>query len=476
MTHELKSIFVDGQEVIAHSDQRIVLTNPATEEVIASVPDSDEVDVDRAVQAARAALPSWRERSPIERSACLTALAAAFETRQEEIARLVTSQNGSPITRSLGSNAALPLRTYRYNAELARQLVDDEMREWEGRHTLVHGEPVGVVGAIVPWNAPQGLISQKLGPALAAGCTVVLKPSPETSLDGFLLGELIRASGIPDGVVNIVSGGRATGEAIVGHPDVDKISFTGSTAAGKSIAATCGQSLKAVTLELGGKSAAILLEDVDIEQFRTQLIPTCLPNTGQVCYSSTRILAPRSRYDEVVEAIVSEFERSPIGDPEDPATIFGPLVTDRQRVRVEGYISAGNAEGARLVVGGGRPKELPVGYYVEPTLFIDVDNGSKIAREEIFGPVLSVIPYATEEEAIALANSSTYGLAGSVFSKDVDRALAIARRIDTGSVTVNGYRNAPNVPIGGHRDSGLGQQGGLEGFLTYRKYTSIALP
>jgi aldehyde dehydrogenase (NAD+) len=388
----------------------------------------------------------------------------------------VTTENGCPISRSRISNGLLPVRNYGYFAELAAKLADDEVRDWNGQRTIVHGAPAGVVAAIIPWNAPQILIANKLGPALAAGNTVVLKPSPETSLDAMRLTALFDAAGFPPGVVNIVTGGRGTGEALVTHPDVDLVSFTGSTAAGRSIAAQCGQLLRPVILELGGKSAAVILEDADLDVLRDQLITTCLPNTGQTCYSSTRVLAPRARYAEVTEAIRDVLASAPLGDPADPATAFGPLVTAAQRDRVEGYIASGVSDGARLVLGGGRPAGLTAGFYVEPTLFTDVGNGLRIAREEIFGPVLALMPYDTEDEAVAVANDTAYGLCGSVFTSDIEHGTAIARQIDAGSVNLNGYRAAPNAPAGGHKASGLGQEGGPEAMHAYRKLTSIGLP
>ena len=472
---DVKGPWIGGVIQVPHAADRVTLTSPVTEQRLATAPDCDAADVDAAVRAARDALPAWAGLPPAERARCLSALAARLEAA-DDIPGLVTTENGSPITRSRSSNGLIPVRNYRYSAGLAEDLADDEVRDWHGHRTIVHSAPAGVVAAIVPWNAPQVLISNKLGPALAAGCTVVLKPSPETSLDAIRLSELIADSGFPPGVVNIVTGGRGTGEALVTHPDVDLVSFTGSTAAGRSIAAQCGQLLRPVILELGGKSAAVILEDADLEVFRAQLITTCVPNTGQVCYSSTRLLAPRARYDEVIEATRDVMATSPLGDPSDPATAFGPLVTAAQRDRVEGYIASGVADGARLVLGGGRPAHLPTGFYVEPTLFVDVDNSLRIAQEEIFGPVLVVIPYETEDEAVAVANASTYGLNGSVFTSDITHGTEIARRIDSGAVNINGYRAAPNAPVGGHKASGLGDEGGPEGLLAYRKQTSIGLP
>jgi aldehyde dehydrogenase (NAD+) len=473
--HDVKGPWIGGAFQAPHSADRVSLISPVTEQPLATAPDCDAADVDAAVRAARDALPAWAGLPPAERARCLSELAGRLEAA-DDMAELVTIENGSPITRSRMSNGVVPVRIYRYNAGLAAGVADDEVRDWHGQQTIVHSAPAGVVAAIVPWNAPQVLISHKLGPALAAGNTVVLKPSPETSLDAIRLSELITGSGFPPGVVNIVTGGRDTGRLLVAHPDVDLVSFTGSTAAGRFIAAQCGQLLRPVILELGGKSAAVILADADLEVFRAQLITTCVPNTGQVCYSSTRLLAPRTRYDEVIEVTRDFLATAQLGDPSDPATVFGPLVTQAQRTRVEGYIASGISDGARLVLGGGRPGHLPTGYYVEPTLFVDVDNSLRIAQEEIFGPVLTVIPYETEDEAVRIANASVYGLSGSVFTSDIGHGTAIARRIDSGAVNINGYRAAPNAPAGGHKASGLGHEGGPEGLLAYRKQTSIGLP
>jgi acyl-CoA reductase-like NAD-dependent aldehyde dehydrogenase len=359
---------------------------------------------------------------------------------------------------------------YRYFAQIGRDFTYEDLRP---SNTLVRREPLGVVGVIAPWNGPQTLVAWKLAPALAAGCTAVIKPAPETTLDAFLLMDAIAEAGFPPGVVNLITGGRETGAALVEHPGVNKIAFTGSTAAGRAIAAACGAALKPVTLELGGKSAAVLLDDADVDLFASLVPEISAKNSGQVCYSCTRILAPRSRYDEVVEAIVEKMRLGAVGDPMSEATVYGPLVASRQRDRVEGYIAAGRAQGARVALGGGRPADLERGWFVEPTVFDHVSNDMKIAREEIFGPVLSVIPYDGEDEAVAIANDSEYGLGGSVFSADPTRGLAVARRIETGTVGVNGYGIKLDAPFGGVKSSGLGRELGPEGFAAYVQYKSI---
>jgi acyl-CoA reductase-like NAD-dependent aldehyde dehydrogenase len=466
-------LFVDGGFVPAHSTRSLPLISPASEEEIGSIRDCGASDLDRAVASAQSALPAWRETSVAERGRLLAVLADLFEDHVEEITSLVSQQNGSVITRSRSSNGILPLATYRAHAALAAGFEAERLVETPSGRSLVRREPIGVVGAIVPWNAPQILLAGKLAPALLAGCTVVAKPSPETSLDALLLAELAIEAGLPPGVLNIVTGGRETGMALVEHPGTDKIAFTGSTLAGRIIARTCGELLKPVTAELGGKSAAVVLDDADLAQFSAALISTCLPNTGQVCYSCTRVLAPRSRFDEVLDAVVTRLEAARLGEPADPASEFGPLVTARQRERVESYIASGLAEGARLVLGGGRPKEFPVGYYVEPTVFVDVTSSMRIFREEIFGPVLVVMAYDDDDDAVRIANDSTYGLGGSVFSADVTRATELARRVATGKIAVNAAPGAPGIVTDGYKDSGFG---GLDSIEAYLQTKAIPLP
>jgi len=340
----------------------------------------------------------------------------------------------------------------------------------------VRREPVGVAGCIIPWNVPLFVLMLKLGPALAAGATVVVKPAPETPLDAIILAEAVEQAGIPPGVVNIVAAGREVGEHLVRHPDVDKIAFTGSTAAGRRIASICGEQLKRVTLELGGKSAAIILDDVDLPGVIAGLLPGALMNNGQACVAQTRILASRSRYREVADALVAAVRAWTVGDPMDPSTLCGPLVAARQRDRVEGYIALGKQEGATLACGGGRPKGLAKGWYVEPTVFVDVDNRMRIAQEEIFGPVLAVIPYDDEADAVRIANESAYGLSGSVWTGDVDRGLGVARRVRTGTYTVNGFAMEFGAPFGGFKCSGVGRELGPEGLEAYLEPKQINLP
>jgi aldehyde dehydrogenase (NAD+) len=467
--NDSRELFIGGEFVSAISTETIPLINPATEERVGSVVNSNGADVARAVDAAEEALPGWRNTTPEQRGACLSALAEVLDRRRDEMAALVSRHNGTVISRSKQSNAARPIDIYRYHGELSSSFPwETAVDTGRGSSAIVRREPVGVVGAIVPWNAPQTLAAQKLAPALLAGCTVVWKPSPETSLDAFLLSEMLNEVGVPPGVVNIVTGGRGTGEHVVAHPGVDKVSFTGSTAAGRAVAAACGQMLKPVTAELGGKSAAVLLEDAPLDVFARSLIGTCLPNTGQVCYSCTRILAPRKRLGEVLDAVVETLSGATVGDPMDPRSDFGPLVSAAQRTRVEGYIQSGLQEGARLLLGGDRPAQLPVGYYVEPTVFVDVTPEMRIFREEVFGPLLVVVPYDDDDDAVRLSNDSSYGLGGSVFSRDLDRAKDIASRMETGSVLINGEQRSERIPLYGYKDSGVGGDASLAAYLNIK--------
>jgi aldehyde dehydrogenase (NAD+) len=468
-------IYIDGSFTAAHSASRIDLVNPATEQVIGTVPASDAVDVDAAVTAARRALPSWRSSRPEERAVLLEAVAEAYEKRAEEIGSLITVENASPRWWTVQENVVLASHIYRRGAELARSLENESVNEVNGNRALACREAIGVVGAIVPWNSPQVLLALKVSAALAAGCTVVAKPSPETSLDAYLLAEVFDSAGLPDGVMNIVTGAAETGEAIVRHDGVDKISFTGSTMAGRAIASICGSKLREVTAELGGKSAALLLEDADLDVFTSLITTECIPYSGQVCFSCTRILVARSRYDDVLERVVETLRSTPFGDPADPSTVIGPLVTARQRDRVEDLVQSGIAAGAQLALGSGsRPKDYPVGYYVEPTVFTDVEPSMRIFQEEIFGPVLVVVPYDDEDEAIRLHNDTGYGLSGMVFSRDIERATKVARQLETGQVLVNGHRGPP-TPHAPYKNSGMGQ-GGVDRLSDYLRFKSISQP
>ncbi|MEZ2391949.1 aldehyde dehydrogenase [bacterium RCC_150] len=460
-------------------DALLRVVNPATEEEIGSVPRSTEADVDEAVAAARAAFDNasgWATWSPAKRQEALVRFADELEARADEMARRVTSQNGMPIATAAAFEGGFPHVLLRYYSQLMVDRAESERRPGMfGGTSLVLKCPVGVVAAVVPWNVPQGITFLKLAPALAAGCTVVLKPADETVLDAFLMAEAAHAAGLPDGVLNVVPGDRQIGAYLVEHPGVDKVSFTGSTAAGRSIAEACGRLLRPVTLELGGKSAAVILDDADLSEDLDRFFGATLTNNGQICWLNTRILAPRSRYEEIVDAVTDMARSAVVGDPLDPSTTIGPLVSSRQRERVEGYIRKGVEEGARLTTGGARPRGLERGYFLEPAVFADVDNASTIAREEIFGPVLTVIPYSTEAEAICIANDSEYGLGGTVWTRDPERAESVARRMRTGTVGINAYSNDPAAPFGGVKSSGLGRELGPEGLDAFEVFKTIYL-
>jgi aldehyde dehydrogenase (NAD+) len=429
------------------------------------------------VNAARAAFDDpggWSSWSVEDRAQALERLAGALESRAEETAHRVSLQNGMPISFALEVEAVFPSVLAHYYAGMIRQTPLQEDRQGLLGGTIhVVSKPVGVVGAIVPWNYPQTLAMFKLAPLLAAGCTTVIKPSPETVLDSLLLAEAIIEAGLPAGVVNIVPAGREVGGYLVEHPGVDKVAFTGSTAAGRTIARRCGELLRPVTLELGGKSAAIVLDDADLSQATEALFGATFANNGQTCNIGTRILAPRARYDEVLEVFSALASALVVGDSLDPSTQIGPLASARQRERVEGYIEKGRAEGARVVVGGGRPEDQDRGWFVQPTIFADVENSFTIAREEIFGPVLAVIPYDGIDDAVAIANDSEFGLGGSVWTNDHDRGEAVARRVQTGSIGINHYAIDPVAPFGGVKASGLGRELGPEGLMAYLQLQSI---
>jgi aldehyde dehydrogenase (NAD+) len=470
-------LFIGGDWIKPQGSERISVLAASTEEPVGSVPEGTSADIDAAVSAARAAFEDptgWSSWSVEDRAQALERLAGALEARGEETARRVSLQNGMPISLSLQVEAVFPPVLARYYAGLVRQTALQEDRPGLLGGTIhVLRKPVGVVGAIVPWNYPQTLAMFKLAPLLAAGCTVVMKPSPETVLDSLLLAEAIIEAELPAGVINIVPAGREVGAYLVEHPGVDKVAFTGSTAAGRIIARRCGELLRPVTLELGGKSAAIVLDDADLAGATEALFAATLMNNGQTCNIGTRVLAPRARYDEVLEVFSGLADALVVGDSLDPATQIGPLASARQRERVEGYIEKGRAEGGRIVAGGGRPPDQDRGWFVQPTVFADIDNSDTIAREEIFGPVLAVIPYDGVDDAVAIANDSEFGLGGSVWSRDIERANDVAKRVQTGSIGINHYMLDPAAPFGGVKASGLGRELGPEGLTAYLQLQSI---
>jgi aldehyde dehydrogenase (NAD+) len=477
---EQKRLFIGGEWVEPASSRTIDVISPHSEELVGRVPEGTESDMDRAVAAARDAFDNgeWPRLTPEERIAAVQKFSEVYAAHIPDMAAVVTEEMGSPITFSNLAQSPAPWMMLNTFLQIAAEYPWEERRQGVlGSDVIVRREPAGVVGAIVPWNVPQFVIMSKLAPALIAGCTIVVKPSPETPLDAFLMADLLNEAGIPKGVVSVIPAGREVGEHLVRHPGVDKIAFTGSTAAGRRIAAICGEQLKRVSLELGGKSAAIILDDADLAATVQGLKFASLMNNGQACVAQTRILASRDRYDEVVDAVSGMVGALAVGDPQDEATEVGPLVAERQQERVEKYIAVGQEEGAKISVGGnGRPSGLDKGWYVKPTVFSGVDNSMRIAREEIFGPVLAVIPYDDPDDAVRIANDSDYGLAGSVWTGDVDQGLDIARRVRTGTYGVNQYTMDFVAPFGGYKASGVGREFGIEGLSHYVELKSIVPP
>lgn len=457
-------------------NESLSVISPSTEQIVGSYPAAVEADVDAAVAAARSAFDDsagWASWSAERRAEAMDELALLVEAQGKDLARLVSTQNGMPIRQSLVAEAGSGPALLRYYARLIRERGNEELRDAPGRSIVVRAEPVGVVASIVPWNFPVSLAFMKLAPLLAAGCTTVLKPSEETALDSYILAECIHASSLPPGVVNIIPGGKELGAYLVGHPSVDKVTFTGSTAAGRNVAQRCGELLRPASLELGGKSAAIVLDDADLFAQRDEFMFSTMLNSGQTCWLSTRILVPRMQAAKFIDTITDVVADQSVGDPLSEATDIGPMVSSKQRDRVESFIQAGLEQGGRITTGGGRPSEAPVGWFVEPTVFTDLDNGSAVARNEIFGPVLCVIPYSDLGEAISIANDSDYGLGGTVWSSDEERAVDVARKIQTGTVGINGFQTDPGSPMGGVKRSGIGREMGPEGLLEYQNIKSI---
>jgi len=457
--------YYDGAWRPSSGGETIAVISSATEQPFARVPRGTADDVDRAVRAARRAFDSWSRLSVEERAQWLEKLAAAMTTRVPQIAEAIAHEVGTAIGFATKVQAEFPITMIAMNAKFIREARLEE----ELGNSLIIKEPIGVVGCITPWNYPLHQIVCKVAPALAAGCTVVLKPAEIAPLSAFMLADAAHEIGLPPGVLNIVSGsGRVVGEAIVAHPGIDMVSFTGSLQAGRRIASVAGDGIKKVTLELGGKSAFVVLDDAPFEKAIPAGVNNCMQNSGQTCSAWTRMLVPRSRHDEAVKLAKAQLAKLTLGDPFDKNTRLGPLASDGQRDSVLKHIDQGKKEGATLVAGGGKPVQLPTGYFVEPTIFANVDNRMSIAQEEIFGPVLAIIPYDAEDDAIAIANDSEYGLAGGVWAGTPERALAVAKRLRTGQVDINGGRFNPLAPFGGYKKSGIGREIGplaIEEFL-----------
>jgi acyl-CoA reductase-like NAD-dependent aldehyde dehydrogenase len=472
-------LFIGGHWVKPVTDNMIDVVSPNSEELVLRVAEAREPDIDKAVAAARKAFDEgpWPHLSHAERADTLRAIAEQLRARNDELAFIWTEQMGalSSFTKSAGIDAA---KTFDYFAGLAATFPWEEERKpgFGGGVAMVVREPVGVVAAICPWNGPLGSMARKVAPALLAGCTVVMKPSPETPLDAYILAECMEAAGLPPGVVNLVPAHRDVADYLVCRPGIDKVAFTGSTLAGRRIATVCADRMARVTLELGGKSAAIILDDIDIADVVSTLTPGMCRLNGQVCASLTRVVVSKQRHDEFVDAFASSMRGIRVGNSRDSDTQLGPLAMKRQLDRVEGYIAKGREEGAKLATGGGRPAGLNRGYFVEPTLFANVDNGMTIAQEEIFGPVVSVIPYNDVTDAIRIANDSIYGLNGAVFTNDVEAAYDIARGVRTGTFAQNEFKIDFAVPFGGFKQSGIGREGGPEGLMPYLELKTVHLP
>lgn len=466
-------IFIGGEWVEPSGSEPIEVVNPASEEVIGTIPACSPEDADRAVAAAREAFTSWSQTSREERAGHINSIAEGLQGRAEEMTATITQELGMPLKLSGIIQVGLPTSQFASMPKLMEEVAWEE----EIGNSRVLREPVGVLGAITPWNYPLNQIAAKVAPALAAGCTVVLKPSEVTPLNAFLLAEVVEAAGLPAGVFNVVTGlGPVVGEAIAAHPGVDMVSFTGSTRAGRRVSELAAETVKPVAMELGGKSPNLILDDADLARAVPDGVAKCFLNSGQTCSALTRMLVPRQRLAEAEELARATAESFTPGDPFDSSTRLGPLVSDVQRERVRGYIAKGIEEGARLITGGAEPPDgLERGYFVRPTVFSEVEAEMTIGQEEIFGPVLAIQPYEGEDDAIRIANSTPYGLAGGVWSADSERAIAVARRIRTGQIEINGGAFNPLAPFGGYGQSGHGRENGRYGIEELLQVKSLQL-
>jgi betaine-aldehyde dehydrogenase len=468
------SLYINGQWVPSTGRGTIEVVNPTTEEVLGSIPQGTAEDVDRAVRAARDAFDGWSSTSATDRSKYLRAIAEQLQARGPELVETISNELGSPTWFSQLAQVGLPGIDV---ASVADIIENYQWSETVG-NSLVVREPVGVVGAITPWNYPLHQITAKIAPAIAVGCTVVVKPSEVAPLNAFILAEIIDSIGLPPGVFNLVTGyGPEVGEAIASHPLVDMVSFTGSTRAGKRVSSLASESVKRVALELGGKSPNVILEDADFSKAIPDAVGQCFINSGQTCSALTRLIVPRSRLEEAEQIAKTAAEEYTVGDPFNEATRLGPLVSATQHDRVTRYIEQGINEGAKLVTGGPeRPEETPKGYFVKPTVFSDVTSDMTIAREEIFGPVLAILPYDDEDDAVRIANDTDYGLAGGVWAADQDKAQNVASRIRTGQIAINGGAFNPLAPFGGYKQSGNGRELGKFGIEEFLETKSLQLP
>lgn len=473
---EHRQLYIGGEWTQPSTEATLDVFSPSTEELIGRIPAVSPADVDRAVAAARAAFDSgpWPTLTAHERANYLRAIRKGLLARADEIADTLAAEAGLPV--KLWARPEMGLPFVDFFIDLAEQYDYEELRSGISGSVLVRREPIGVVAAILPFNAPLNIALMKIAPALLAGCTVVFKPDPNTPLHSWILAEICHEAGLPPGVINFVPAGREASEALVAHPGVDHVSFTGSSATGRSVGGVCGNQLKRCTLELGGKSAAIVLDDVDLGAVLPMLGGTGFMNNGEACVLQSRVLVPRHRYAEIVDAFCGVASALKVGEPREVLTDVGPLITTAHRERVEGFVARGLDAGARVAFGGRRPDGLDKGWFFEPTIMVDVDNRMEIAQEEIFGPVVSIIAYDDEAHAIDLANDSNYGLSGTVWTSDYARGHHVATQIRTGNIGINTFGMDPVAPFGGRKQSGLGYELGREGFEDFLVTKSVHVP